>query len=186
MSEALDRALVRTILEHAGDHPWRIHNVGLLGLWLDDGREHRLHVWDPDGGVGDPVIHDHPYDFASTVIVGEVTNTRYVEDPAGDELVRERYRPEDEDDRRADTVRLVGSSTTLRSGDRYEQRAAELHDSRQAPGTVTVIRCTWREPGELTACRRPDAPWVSGQARFATSHEIKRIAAAALDRFAAS
>jgi hypothetical protein len=185
LDRTLDRALVRTILEHAADHPWRMNRIGLLALRLDDRREHRLHVWDPDSCIGDPVIHDHPYDFVSTVIVGEVTNTRYVEDPAGEELLRERYRLTDEEDRRADTVRLVGSSTTLRSGDRYEQLATELHDSRQLPGTVTVIRCVWREPSELTTCRRPGAPWVSGEARFATAHEIERITAAALDRFAA-
>ena len=88
------QALVRTILEHAADYPWRMQGVGLLALRLDDRREHRLHVWDPDGCVGDPPIHDHPYDFTSTVIVGELTNTRYVEDPSGDEYCRERYSPE--------------------------------------------------------------------------------------------
>jgi hypothetical protein len=184
MIQTLDRAELRTILEHAADHPWRINNIGLLGRWLDDHREHRLHVWYPDRAVeDDPVIHDHPYDFTSTVIVGEVTNTRYVEDPHGTELTRERYRLDDENDRRIDTVRLLGTSTTLRSGDRYDQQAAELHDSRQVPGTVTVIRCTWHERSELTVCRRPGAPWVSGVARPATAEEIERITAAALELF---
>jgi hypothetical protein len=184
MGDALDRVLVRTILEHAADYPWRIQSTGLLGLRLDDRREHRLHVWDPDGCVGDPVIHDHPYDFTSRVIVGQLTNTRYVEDPSGDELSRERYAMNDESSRRADTVRLVGTSTVLRAGDHYQQPAAELHDSRQVPGTVTVIQCSWQDRPELTVCLRPGAPWVSGQARPATAHEIKRITTAALDRFA--
>jgi hypothetical protein len=181
LDHRLDQALVRTILEHAADYPWRLQEIGLLALRLDDRREYRLHVWDPDGCVGDPPIHDHPYDFTSTVISGELVNTRYREDPSGDEYCRERYSPQREDDRRTDLVRLVGTSTTLVAGDRYHHLAAELHDSHQAPGTVTIIRCSWLDRPELTVCHRPDAPWVSGQSRPATPHEIKRITAAALD-----
>ncbi len=183
MSQALDQALVRTILEHGADYPWRMQELGLLALRLDDRHEHRLHIWDPDGLVGDPPVHDHPYDFTSTVIVGQLTNTRYVEDPDGDEYERHRYSPPDEDDRRIDRVRLVGTSTTFGPGDRYQQRATELHDSRQAPGTTTIIRCRWHDRPELTLCLRPGAPWVSGRARPATADEIKHITGAALDQF---
>jgi len=186
MDHALDQALARTILEHAADYPWRIQSVGLLALRLDNRREYRLHVWDPDGCIGDPPIHDHPYDFTSTVIVGELANTRYVEDPTGAEYCREQYLQNDENDRRTDMVRLVGTSTTLGTGDRYRQLARELHASRQAPGTVTIIRCAWHDRPALTVCLRPGAPWVSGQARPATPDEIKRITAAALDLFGAA
>ena len=183
MDHALDQCLVRTILEHAADYPWRMQGIGLLALRLDDRREHRLHVWDPDGCPGDPPIHDHPYDFSSTVVVGTLTDTRYVEDPTGRLYRRERYVPGAEDDRRRDTVRLAGTSTVLGAGDRYHLLAHELHDSRQAPGTVTIIRCEWRDRPELTVCLRPGAPWVSGQSRAATADEIKRITSAALDLF---
>ena len=184
MDHTLDRALVRTILEHAVDHPWRLQGIGLLALRLDDRREYRLHVWDPDGGLGDPPIHDHPYDFTSTVVVGELINTRYVEDVGGDEYRRERYSPDNEDDRRRDTVRLAGISTTLGPGDRYHQLAVELHDSHQAPGTVTIIRCEWRErrtdrvpPSRHSLGVRSGPP--------ATPDEIERITSAALDQFGA-
>ena len=183
MDHALDEVLVRTILEHAADYPWRMQGIGLLALRLDDRRECRLHVWDPDGCIGEPPIHDHPYDFTSTVIVGEMVNTRYVEDSTGAEYSRARYSPNDENDRRTDMVHLVGTSTTFGPGDQYLQLAAELHSSHQTPGTVTVIRCDWRDPPELTVCLRPGAPWVSGQARPASPDEIKRITVAALDLF---
>jgi hypothetical protein len=163
MDHTLDQALVRTILEHAADYPWRAQGIGLLALRLDNRREYRLHVWDPDACVGDPPVHDHPYDFTSTVIVGEVINTRYVEDSTGAEYCRERFSPDDENDRRSDTVRLLGTPTTLGPGGEYQQLAAELHSSRQTPGTVTVIRCAWRVRPELTVCLEPGAPWVSGQ-----------------------
>jgi hypothetical protein len=183
MDHTFGQALVRTILEHAADYPWRLQGIGLLALRLDDRRQHRLHLWDPDSGIGDPPIHDHPYDFTSTVVVGELINTRYVEDRSGNEYCRERYSPGDEDDRRRDAVHLAGTSTVLGPGDRYRQLAGELHDSQQAPGTVTIIRCEWHDRPELTVCLRPGAPWVSGRARPATADEIKRITGAALDRF---
>jgi hypothetical protein len=184
MDHALTRALVRTILEHAADFPWKIQDIGLLGLWLDDAREHRLHVWDPDGCVGDPPIHDHPFDFTSTIVVGELVNTRYLEDANGVDYHRERYTPPNDEARRNDTVRLVGTSTTLRAGETYEQLAPELHDSRQRPGTVTVIRFSFeRAPRELSICHVDDSPADSGKSRPATSDEVKRITTTALELF---
>jgi hypothetical protein len=183
--QGLEYTRVRNILEHASDHSWRIQDIGILSLRLDDQRTYRLHVWDPDGATSDPVVHDHPYDFSSTVIVGELVNTRYVADPGGHEYLRERYSPGNEGDRRADTVRLVGTSELLCAGAEYRQSAHELHDSRQIPGTVTVLRFERfvDDLGELTVCRQPGTPWVTGAARPATHDEVQRITAVALSRF---
>ena len=183
MTDALDRTLVRNILEHPADFPWRMQDIGLLGLRLDDRREFRLNVWDPASRAGDPPVHDHPYDFTSIVIVGELVNTRYVEDPTGMEYERHRYRPGDEGARRTDSVRVVGRAETLVAGDRYRQQAGELHTSQSAPGTVTVIRGTRFEERELTVCTAPGTPWVSGLARPATAEEVQRITRAALRWF---
>ena len=184
MDQRLTKALVRTILEHASDYPWKVQGIGLLGLWLDDAREHRLHVWDPDGGISEPPIHDHPFDFTSTVVVGELVNTRYVEDPSGVEYHRERYTPPHDEVRRDDTVRLVGTPVTITAGETYQQSAAELHDSRQVPGTVTVIRFAFaKEKRDLSICHLGDTPADSGRSRPASADEVKRITAAALERF---
>jgi hypothetical protein len=94
-----------------------------------------------------------------------------------------RYSPPNEDARTADTVRLSSSATTLTAGSHYSQLAHELHGSRQVPGTVTIIRMTFKDVPELTVCTRGEAPWVSGQARPAASEEVKRITATALDLF---
>ena len=185
MEHGQTKALVRTILTHAEAFPWRMQEVGLLGLWLDDRREHRLHVWAPAYLADDSPIHDHPFDFTSTVVVGELVNTRYIEDPSGQEYVRERYAPGNEDDRRVDAIRLVGTAATLGEGESYGQLAPELHDSRQVPGTVTIIRFAFtdRSDAELTVCHRPAVPYVSGQAREARPDEVKRITAPALAHF---
>ena len=146
MSEALTKALVLTILRHAEDFPWRMQDIGLMGLRLDGQREYRLHLWDPSESVGASPIHDHPYEFTSKIVAGELTNSRYVDDPAGDEYVRFRYSLPAEDQRRTDTVRLSAAPETFTEGGEYRQLAHELHASDQRPGTVTVIRCSWGEP----------------------------------------
>jgi hypothetical protein len=179
----LDKALVRTILEHAEDYAWKMQDFGLLGLRLDDRQEYRLHVWDPSYYAGEPPVHDHPFDFTSTIIAGQMTNTRYEEDPLGVEYHRMRYSPPDESTRRTDTVRLSATATTYTDGGSYSQRSHELHDSRQLPGTVTVIRRASKDVPELTVCHRDETAWVSGQSRPATSEEIKKIAAVALGWF---
>jgi hypothetical protein len=183
MDIAMDRVLVRTILEHAQDYPWTMQEIGLLGLRLDNRREYRLHVWDPSHCEHEPPVHDHPFDFTSTIIAGEMTNTLYRESPTGVEYSRVRYRPDEEDVRSTDTVRLSAMATTYREGGQYSQLADELHDSRQLPGTVTVIRWTFKIGPELTVCRRDGSTWVSGQSRPANPEEVKRIAAAALEWF---
>jgi hypothetical protein len=178
----ISKTLVRNILEHAHDYPWRISDIGLLGLRLDEQRVFRLHVWYPEAGpVPGAVIHDHPFDFVSSVVAGQLTNTRYHLDASGVEYVRTRYEPGFEDDRTSDTVRLSGTAETYGEGDEYAQQAHELHDSRQLPGTVTVIRQTPTDVRRLTVCQAHDAPWVSGQARPATSDEVKHITATALE-----
>ena len=134
MDISLHQAWVRGLLERPEDHPWTMQDIGLLGLRLDDRREYRLHVWDPSSCVGEPPIHDHPFDFTSTIIAGEMTNIRFDEDPSGVEHRRERYSPSDEGARRADTVRLSRTTTTFAAGDQYSQSAHQLHESRQLSG----------------------------------------------------
>jgi hypothetical protein len=184
MDNGLDKALVHQVLVHAEAYPWVLQDIGLLGLRLDQHREYRLHLWDPSSCVGEPPIHDHPFDFESRIIAGEMINTRYSEDQAGIEYRRIRYAPDNEDDRRTtDTVRLSGTVTTYTESGHYVQLAHELHDSRQIPGTVTIIRRTFKDVGELTVCLPDDAPWVSGRSRPATSDEVKQFAAKALTWF---
>jgi len=184
MDSSPTKALVHQILTHAEDYPWRMQEqIGLLSLRLDDRRLYRLHVWEPCPEVAEPPVHDHPYDFVSMVIAGEVVNTRYQEGPSGAEYSRVRYLASDERVRRTDTVRLLATSATMRQGDQYAQLAHELHDNRQQPGTVTIIRCSFKDVAELTVCLRVEDTFVSGQARPATRDEVKRITTRALTWF---
>jgi len=184
MDSGLQKALVCQVLVHAEAYPWTMQDIGLLGLRLDDRREYRLHIWDPSLCVGEPPVHDHPFDFVSQIVAGELVNARHTEDPTGIEYSRIRYSPTDEDSpRTADTVRLSGTATTYTEGGHYSQAAHELHDSRQLPGTVTIIRMMFDDVPELTVCRVDDAPWVSGTSRPATLQEVKQFTTKALAWF---
>lgn len=184
MDNSVDRALVRTILEHAQDYPWTLQDIGVLGLRLDDRRKHRLQVWDPTYCVGDPPIHDHPFDFTSTVVVGEMTNTVYERDPVGVEYRRLLYRPsQGHDHQEVDRVTLTGRATAIIEGCTYSQTANELHTSHQLPGTVNIITYSFQDITDLTVCLPDGAMFISGGSRPATSEEIKEITAKALERF---
>lgn len=182
-ADSLNRVLVRNILEHGHDYTWMIQDIGLLGLRLDEQREYRLHVWAPGRCIGPPVIHDHPFDFVSRIVAGELTNVRYEEDPCGVKYLRERYSPSDEDLRTTDIVQLAAKVETYREDDEYSQLAHELHDSHQLPGTVTIVRRSFRDVNELTVCRPEEAPWISGMPRPATFDEVKEITSLALNWF---
>jgi hypothetical protein len=177
-------ARVRTILEHAADHAWTIQDIGLLGLRLDARPDYRLHVWAPSYCRTEPPVHDHPFDFASTVVAGEITNVRFDEDPAGIAYHRVRYSPSEHDVRRTDTVRLSPTATTThRAGDRYRQASHELHATRPTPGTVTIIRMAFRNVSELTVCSRGEEDRISDHSRRATPEEVHAVTATALEHF---
>ncbi len=179
----LDKVLVRKILENPHEYEWRYQDIGLLSLRLDEQREFALHVWVPERCDGPAPIHDHPFDFVSTVIAGQMINTRYVEDTSGLKYLRERYCPSDETSRTSDYVLLHSEAETLEEGDHYEQDARELHDSQQINGTVTIIRRMFRHVDELTVCRPEGTAWVSGAARAPTSQEVQAFTAKALSLF---
>jgi hypothetical protein len=183
--EGLDKVLVRNILEHAPDYPWRYQDIGLLALRLDEHREYALHIWAPDRCIGTPPVHDHPFDFVSRIIVGQLTNARYAEDPSGAKYLRQRYSPSNEGSRTTDYVQLSSEVETFEEGDEYAQVAEELHDSHQLPGTVTIIhRAAFREVGELTVCRLDEkAAWVSGASRTPTTAEVRHMTKQALTWF---
>ena len=183
--ELFDNVLVRNILEHALEYPWKYQDIGLLSLRLDDHREYMLHVWAPDRCTETAPIHDHPFDFVSRIVVGEMTNGRYVEDPSGAKYLRERYSPPNEESRTTDYVQLSCEVETFTAGREYAHRSHELPDSHQVAGTVTIIhRGPFREGAELTVCRLDDkAGWVSGASRIPTPEEITDITKQALTWF---
>ena len=70
------RLLVADILEFPERHDWTLQGFGMLRAYLSS--EIRLHVWSAAHrveGVSD--IHNHPWDFESMVVCGNMENTLY-------------------------------------------------------------------------------------------------------------
>ena len=177
--------LVRNILEHAHEYPWKYQDIGLLSLRLDDHREYMLHVWAPDRCVGTPPIHDHPFDFVSRIVGGEMTNGRYVKDPSGAKYLRERYSP----------PTRVPEPRTMCSSHATSRRSRPAVNPRSRPPSCTTVTSSRGPSLSSTVARSEQAPsspcarlddkagWVSGASRTPTPAEVTEITAQALTWF---
>ncbi|MFI1829692.1 hypothetical protein ACH41E_25090 [Streptomyces sp. NPDC020412] len=129
------------------------HPNGFLKLPLArvarDGRRLFLHIWAE--GAEDAEIHDHRWDFASTVLRGALDNTvvdiapQNQRDADGYRVVHYRPRPggyrfAPAGDGAGHGVVVTSRRTeTLAAGARYRMTASALHHARALPGTVTLI-----------------------------------------------
>jgi hypothetical protein len=84
--------LSNQVIEHSYPHnngfdKFVIDAIGEFGLKL------RLHVWwDCEARPRESTVNDHPWDFASSVLLGQITMRRYQEGPgATTEYIRARY-----------------------------------------------------------------------------------------------
>jgi len=191
---------IRAILANPHGRRWTIQGFGMLRTYLTEDETVRLHVWSlADKVPGVSVIHDHPWDFTSDVISGEIVNRRY-------DMLRLRgevslrhlecwSRPivcgEDgcmlgEPER---VVLVPRALEKYREGESYSQTAAELHASFPSDGAVTVITRRFGADRDVArVCWNEDAGpdgWVSAEPREATREEVERITAFALLRWGA-
>lgn len=184
LSDTLDleamQMLARAVLLRAEHHEWTLQGLGMLRLYLGDGRL-RLHVWDATHAEPNASrIHDHPWDFESIILAGRLTNVRYVQvdGEAGELFKRVQIRcgeggcavsPETFD-------RLVAQPPeTYGPGDRYHQNAAELHDTQAEPGTVTIIRRRFYDNRDLASVWWRTGAWGSAEPRPARRREVVDI-----------
>lgn len=202
------RSLVRNLLER-GSLEWSVQGLGMLRTYLDPNT--RLHVWHaglcyaadaPPGVNRASEIHDHPWNFRSTIIAGELTNTRYelagslhsLDDrvPA-DLLDRPLYQrgrivcgPNDCSGAKVEDGAhwFHTSSEHYGAGESYLMFAEDLHTTSYADGTVTIIRRTPRpdRSSEHATVYWPfGTDWMSARPRLAMSEEVELGLAAALE-----
>ena len=175
--------LVKSILERAEHYPWTLQGLGMLRLNLS--RELRLHVWNELFAFPNvSMIHDHPWDFESEVIVGEMTNWTY--------LSYERpnlYMNYSEHNKQTIVCGPGGCATgesekvfldseppkTYKAGDVYRQKRDEIHKTTFRDGTVTLVTRTFYEDTEHAHVFWRGERWVSAEPRPATEAEIAAI-----------
>lgn len=182
---------VLQLLEKPLGRTWTIQGFGMLRTYLDPDQVNRLHIWDPDTAVPDvSTVHDHPWDFVSNIVSGTLLNQRYSVSSGDDHgaepfqhsliacgmgggLVGE-----------ADTVWLHDElPEELGAGDRYEQRANELHESQPAAGAVTIISRVFGANRDSANVYWSDGEWVSAEPRVATDAEVLHFTRLALEHW---
>ena len=181
------KAAIEFILRNSAKFEWSVSGLGKLRLYLDEKREWRLHVWDRRlRGENVSTIHDHPWDFVSDIIVGELVNQRYYlanpgrgisynfqrircgvgGGPVGDSML----------------TRLEGAKLErYREGNAYLQDAEEVHETAALDGTVTLVRRKFREDVDHANVYWPiNCDWVDAEPRAATPEEVAAITSRSL------
>lgn len=183
------RASVRAILLHATDYDWSLQGFGMLRCYLSP--EIRLHVWDSRFKVpGVSVVHDHPWDFTSLIVTGEVKQYRYIEHPTNGEpfrrstircghgggIVRAECAPE-----APEGVYLLRQALEIyHVGESYSQNADEIHESLPADGTVTLVERRFKADTEHARVYYQTPEWVSAEPRKAEFGEVRSAVNVAL------
>ncbi len=180
----LTRELVHKILERASCYPWTLQGFGMFRLNL--GKLGRIHIWNTDYAVKNvSVIHTHPWNLHSMILSGKLTNVIYREQAHG---INAHWRSEIQTGEggglKGDPVAVtlgVHQLETYGAGQWYWQSANEIHESRPANGTVTVVRRPKGPPDEKALVYWPlGYEWVSAEPRPVTADIINLVAKHAL------
>jgi len=174
--------LLEYILKNAAPEDWSVQGFGMLRLYLT--REIRLHIWCNKFMVpGASMIHDHPWDFESHILVGQLTNTVFKETNKGGTTMYSGVILTGEGAKVLGTPKLVSMTTdsvrVYHPGDVYHQYMNEVHSTKHMDGTVTVVYRKNRQTtdqGDLALSYwsselGPDG-WVSAAPRQATMEEV--------------
>lgn len=206
------RAVVRTILENAHEYAWTLQGFGMLRMNIAgyDAIDYRLNVWHSAYRVKNvSLIHDHPWDFTSMVLSGQLNNLRYrvldkptaksIEHvvasikpgPGGGMLIGSQPRVKDysaggvlDDAKTRSTYHLeVEREEEIRTGWCYHQLASEVHLSDPADGTVTFNERHRVAEDVARVFWRVGTQWVSAEPRKATVEEVEVITQFALKKW---
>lgn len=166
------------VLDQHKDFAWTVQGFGMIRTYLDPEKEWRLNVWDNRLKIrGVSEIHDHPWDFESWVLAGEIANTRFHEsDPKEGALPFQHIEivtgegggPLGEVDSR---YLLCARPEIYLVGQGYRQERKEIHITKAVPGTVTLNRRTPATPEHTANIYWPRGPWINAEPRQATKAE---------------
>lgn len=171
----LNREEVAEILAHWDQFKWEVQGFGMMRTYdLDGDGEPRLQVWDQRLAVwGNGAIHDHPWNFTSRIIAGTLFNqrfdrsTRVRADGMHYGLYKELMITPGKDggaqDEEPQEIYLTPEPVEMYSaGEEYKMGWQELHITRYAQGTVTMIERERTRGHDTASSIWPadnDVPW---------------------------
>lgn len=198
----IQRLLVEKILKHATAFKWQLQGLGMLRTYISPAV--RLHVWDSRYRVENvSMIHDHPWDFESLIIAGVVRQHRFAEIPIVTAPIAYATSGCFTPDIKAYNFSVLhcgpgGCQTTepavcylarqeeemYRTGEKYWQRATEIHKSLPEDGTVTLVTRTVPKGGNPDLARvfwPAGTKWGSAEPREATLEEVVKVTKGSLE-----
>jgi len=179
----------KAILEHPHVHKWSIQGLGMFRMYLSE--RVRLHVWNSDFAQPKASrLHDHPWGFRSTVIVGAIKNQIFEEidedstSPLAQTFMKQTLRcgvgcqligePKPTHLKTA-TIENIGPGMV------YTQRPIDIHDTAAQQGTVTLVERDFGTDRDHATVLWPyGGDWVSAEPREASWDEIESMAAQTL------
>lgn len=171
-------ALVQDILERPERRDWTIQGFGMLRTYLPF--DMRLNIWNSRFRIQDvSEIHTHPWHFESYVERGRLMNMRYerlTEGAATHDHALLKPGPN------GGVLQQYGGATLSAlnpefygAGERYSQKASEIHMTRPSDGCVTInVRERVGVDEALVFWPRGET-WVSAEPRNATAAEVEEF-----------
>jgi len=185
------QSLVLHILKHASAFKWSVQGLGMLRLYLS--AEVRLHIWDKELVVsGVSSLHNHPWDFESEVVFGEVHQFRYLEfEPMSGEagratstwqpFMKQRILCGEGGGVEGNPKQVMlhkCHEETFKAGATYMQAHDEIHTSFPLDSTVTIIRRTFHADVDHANVFYPtDVSWVTAEPHAATPDTVRDVVA---------
>lgn len=189
-SALMAKLLLEKTITQPGSYDWSLQGLGMFRLYLSP--EVRLHLFDTRHAVKDvSTVHTHPWNFKSTILVGQILNTR---------LQEYSYREQGSSPYRKSTIQCGTGGGLVRGSDEphchpgegelvflarrpteryrpggiYYQEHSELHESVPMLGTITICERNFvNADRDHAAVYWPHGTqWVSAEPRAATHVEI--------------
>lgn len=189
MNNTMVQALVKPLLIRWHDVEWSIQGLGMLRTYLDKDRKFRLHIWHSKLRVKDvSAIHDHPWDFESYVVAGQIQNMRYRLHQNGEphQHVQIECGPGTTAANMIstyDTQKLKvthDSPEIIHPGHSYFQYADDIHQTFALDGTITICDRKLVRQDNHAHVYWESGPWVSAEPRPATLNEVEFMVKEAL------
>ncbi len=174
------------ILTRPLEHEWSVQGLGFMRTYLSD--TERLHLWHHSLKVhGATELHDHPWNFTSTVILGCVNQSRYERNSSGRLWMKQRILCGEGGGIDGEPKRVKIFSPAIESfyaGSTYTQKADEIHKSFPLNDTVTIVTREFLEDVDHANVYYPlGGEFVSAHPRAASRAEVLFITRSVLHTY---
>lgn len=152
----LTRDDIKQIFLDRHDYQWQVQGFGMLRTYLDGPGEPRLQIWDQRLATwSNNAVHDHPWSFESTIFAGTIFNQRFtlfsnLHENGCVTQIKPGTRGGQLSERPVHRTNISPLGVEVYGmGETYSQLHREMHLTRYAQSSITLIERTGREAADL-------------------------------------